>query len=85
MGGLEVSMKLTCRNCETEFEGRSNRKYCSPGCRRAIELRRRNWDEAQGYATFWDNEAQNSETEARAAAHREQADRIRKRAGPTRP
>ncbi len=78
-------MDLICQSCGETFAGRSNRKYCRVQCRRAIEMKRRNWDEAQGYATFWDNEAQNSETEARAAAHREQATRIRKRAGPARP
>ncbi len=77
-------MELICQSCGETFEGRRNRQYCRAQCRRAIEMKRRNWDEAQGYVSFWENEAQNS-TGARAAEHREMAERIRQRAGPTRP
>ena len=78
-------MTLTCSNCSTEFTGRPNRRYCSAYCRKAIERKRRDWDQAQKYAGVWELEAQRSQTEVRAAAHREQAERIRKRIGPVRP
>ncbi len=78
-------MNLICSSCGREFNGRPNHQYCSIKCRRAIELRRRHWDQAQRYVRFYELEAQRSESESRAAAHRAQAARIRERAGPTRP
>lgn len=32
---------LACHTCEVIFEGRPNRKYCCPGCRRAAEFAER--------------------------------------------
>jgi hypothetical protein len=77
-------VKSMCSNCERAFEGRPNKQYCSVRCRRATELKMRNWDEAHRYVRFWEREAQRS-TGTRAAEHRVRAERIRKRAGPTRP
>jgi hypothetical protein len=32
---------LTCKSCRIEFEGRPNRRYCSPECRRKAEMAER--------------------------------------------
>ncbi len=77
-------MTLNCDNCGETFEGRPNRRFCSVRCRRAIELKRRYWDQAMRYASFWELEAQRS-TGARAAEYRVRAERIHKNAGPIRP
>ena len=78
-------MTLNCDNCGETFEGRPNRRFCSVRCRRAIELKRRYWDQAMKYASFWELEARRSLTEARAAEHRAQAERIRRRVSAHRP
>jgi hypothetical protein len=36
---------LTCQNCGGTFQGRPNRLHCSVGCRRQLEMRRRDWEE----------------------------------------
>jgi hypothetical protein len=35
---------LTYRQCGVEFVGRPNRFHCSVGCRRQLEMRRREWE-----------------------------------------
>ena len=35
---------LTCRQCGVQFVGRPNRLHCSVGCRRQLEMRRREWE-----------------------------------------
>lgn len=32
---------MTCESCQTVFEGRPNRKYCSVDCRRTAEMKER--------------------------------------------
>lgn len=32
---------LTCEACQIVFEGRPNRRYCSPECRRKAEMKER--------------------------------------------
>lgn len=43
---------LTCRQCGVEFVGRPNRLHCSVGCRRQLEMRRRDW-ERQARTVRW--------------------------------
>ena len=35
---------LICECCKRPFEGRTNRRTCSVGCRRSLEFGRREWD-----------------------------------------
>jgi hypothetical protein len=35
---------LTCQNCGQSFSGRPNRLHYSVGCRRQLEMRRREWE-----------------------------------------
>jgi hypothetical protein len=44
-------IELTCEHCGNTFEGRPNRRTCSVRCRRALEDRRRFWD--QKFAYVW--------------------------------
>jgi len=32
---------MICESCQIEFEGRPNRRYCSPKCRRKAEMKER--------------------------------------------
>jgi hypothetical protein len=38
------AVTLVCANCHAEFLGRPNRLHCSVGCRRQLEMLRREWD-----------------------------------------
>ena len=51
------SVKIVCENCKHEFEGRPNRRTCSPGCRRSLEMGRREWDRRAGYVRYLERNA----------------------------
>lgn len=38
------NITLICESCKRPFEGRPNRRACSVGCRRSLEMGRRLWD-----------------------------------------
>jgi hypothetical protein len=43
------NMTLVCQNCGGTFLGRANRRTCSNGCRRSLEMGRRLWERRAGY------------------------------------
>ncbi len=37
-------MAMTCESCRAVFTGRPNKKFCSIDCRRAAEMKKRNFE-----------------------------------------
>ena len=73
---------ITCQQCGEPFQGRPNRRYCSPRCRRRMEAKRHRWDTLAAHIERLEAKASSAEPEARAILA-SQVERLRCRLGDT--
>ncbi len=74
---------LVCQNCGGELLGRANRKHCSVGCRRQLEMRRRDWERAAMRVRFLERYAASPYlTKKQQANWQQQADEALAKLGP---
>ena len=48
---------LICESCKRSFEGRPNRRTCSIGCRRSLEMGRREWERRAWIVRYYERNA----------------------------
>jgi hypothetical protein len=63
------AITLVCQNCKKEFLGRANRLHCSVGCRRQLEMRRRDWERQAMRVRFLERNANSEYLTKKQRAH----------------
>ncbi len=70
-----MPVTIVCECCKAEFQGRPNRRTCSVGCRRQLEMLRRDWDRRAARLRFFQTQANAERHSAKQrAAYQAEAD-----------